>query len=59
MHEVTGNRTLKGTICGTLMAVAVSVDPADLLKTAVMAATGAAVSFGMSVLLKWLQEKFK
>lgn len=43
-----------GTIGGTLLAIAGVVDPGDLLKTAVLAATGAVVSFVVSAVLKYL-----
>lgn len=43
-----------GTIGGTLLAIAGVVDPGDLLKTAVLAATGAVVSFVVSAILKFV-----
>lgn len=59
LPEQESHHTLKGTVVGTLTALLVSLDLGDLIKTAIMAATGAAVSFGMSVLLKWLKDKLK
>jgi hypothetical protein len=59
MQEPISNKTFTGTACGTLLALTVSIDTGDIVKTAVMAATGALVSFCMTVFLKWLQERFK
>lgn len=59
MNAPVSNKTFAGTVCGTLFAVMVSIDPEDLVKTAVMAATGALVSFCTSVLLKWLKKKME
>ncbi len=43
-----------GTVGGTLLAIVGVVDPSDMLKTAVLAAIGAAVSFIVSAVLKRL-----
>jgi hypothetical protein len=53
------NHTLMGTLGGTLLSIAPSIPSADLLKTAVLAAVGAAVSFTMSLILKCLIKKYK
>ncbi len=43
-----------GTVGGTVLAIVGVVDPNDMLKTAVLAAVGAIVSFVMSTGLKFL-----
>lgn len=42
-----------GTFSGTALTVAVNMGQADVIKTVVLAAIGAAVSFAVTVLLKW------
>ena len=49
--------TKSGTIGGTLLTVVFSIQPEDLAKTAILAAVGAAVSFGVSIALKLLVKK--
>jgi hypothetical protein len=47
-----------GTIGGFITVLLINIEAADIIKTAVMAATGAAVSFFVSVLLNyWLKKK--
>jgi len=41
-----------GTLSGTLLIIFMNIQQQDMLKTAVMAAIGAIVSFGVSLLLK-------
>ena len=43
-----------GTVGGTILAIVGVVDPSDMLKTAVLAAIGAVVSFIVSAILKRL-----
>ena len=43
-----------GTFGGTLLAIVGVVDPSDMLKTAVLAAIGAVVSYVVSAILKRL-----
>jgi len=43
-----------GTIGGTLLSVFGSIGALDMLKTAILAAIGAAVSFGVSAGLRWI-----
>jgi len=58
MTEHTGdNITIIGTISGTLLSVAVTIDHQDYLKTIVLAAVGAAVSFIVTVFLRWVWRK--
>lgn len=53
--------TKVGTIGGTLVSFVASLNPADLVKTAIFSMIGAAVSFLTSLLLKqlirWLKSK--
>ncbi len=48
-----------GTIGGFITALFVNINPADLLNTAVMAATGAIVSFFVSILLKYCINRWR
>jgi hypothetical protein len=49
-----------GTIGGFITVLLIHINAADIIKTAVMAATGAAVSFFVSVLLNyWLNRRRK
>jgi mannitol-specific phosphotransferase system IIBC component len=52
-HLLSGG-TKAGTMGGTLLIILANISTADLLKTAVLAAVGAVVSFGVSLLLKRL-----
>jgi len=51
--------TKAGTIGGTLLTVLVNINSADLLKTGVLAALGAVVSFIVTLLLKLLIKRLK
>ena len=53
------NNTKAGTFGGTLLTVLVNIHSADLLKTAVLAAVGAVVSFGVTLALRMLIRYFK
>ncbi|MBC7537073.1 MAG: hypothetical protein H7258_15390 [Ferruginibacter sp.] len=46
--------TKTGTLCGTMLVLLFKLNSEDLLVSAVLAATGAAVSFLVSVLLKYV-----
>ena len=46
--------TKAGTFGGTLLVVLLQIQTAELLKTAVLAAIGAAVSFSVSLILRWV-----
>lgn len=48
-----------GTAGGTALVFLSNINGGDLLKTMVLAATGAAVSFIVSFALKWLAERKK
>lgn len=52
-HHVDGN-TKAGTIGGTLFTLFINLKTSEVLKTIVLAAIGAIVSFGVSILLKFL-----
>ncbi|MEX2484561.1 MAG: hypothetical protein WED10_08375 [Brumimicrobium sp.] len=58
MEHTGDNTTIIGTISGTLLSVGVTLDTQDYLKTIVLAAVGAAVSFVVSVVLKWVWRRF-
>lgn len=50
--------TLAGTIGGTLLVLLVEISYNEIWKTALLAAIGAAVSFGVSLILKRLTKRF-
>ncbi|CAN5861252.1 hypothetical protein BH11BAC4_BH11BAC4_22630 [soil metagenome] len=60
-NYLTDTNTRTGTIGGTLCVLLFTLEPAQLLTTAILAAIGALVSFGVSVLckllLKWMTKK--
>lgn len=51
--------TLLGTVSGTALTVVVNIGSSDIIKTVVLAAVGAVVSFCVSVGLKWLTKRLK
>ena len=53
------NSTKAGTVGGTLLTVLFNINGSDLVKTVILAAVGAAVSFSVTLLLKFLIQKFK
>jgi len=58
-HNHIENGTIIGTVSGTVLTVAVNIGSSDIVKTVVLAALGAVVSFSVSVLLKWIVKKLK
>jgi uncharacterized membrane protein len=58
-HNNIESGTILGTVSGTALTVAVNINSPDIIKTVILAALGAVVSFGMSVFLKWLVKRFK
>lgn len=58
-HNNIESETILGTVSGTVLTVAVNMGSSDIIKTIVLAALGAVISFSVSVLLKWLVKKFK
>lgn len=58
--EHTGEHTTTiGTISGTLLSVAATIDLQDISKTIVLAAVGASVSFLVTLFLKWVWRRIK
>ena len=53
------NNTKSGTIGGTLLSVFWNIHSADIVKTVCLAMIGAAVSFVVSLLLKWVVKKIR
>jgi hypothetical protein len=53
------NSTLIGTLGGTTLTILVNINSADLLKTALLAAIGAAVIFGVTLALKYAIRKIR
>lgn len=51
--------TKHGTVGGTLLIIVVNINSADVIRTTVLAAIGATVSFLVSMLLKWIIKKRK
>jgi len=54
MNYISDPETRSGTICGTLLVLLYSVDPTQLLSSVILAATGAFVSFVVSLGCKYL-----
>ncbi|WP_165784677.1 hypothetical protein [Solitalea longa] len=48
-----------GTAGGTLLTVLLQLQAIDFVKTALFAAVGAAVSFGVTLFLKWVIKQMK
>lgn len=53
------NPTLMGTAGGTFLSVIPNLNSEDVLKTVLLAAVGAIVSFGISMVLKFVIKKCK
>lgn len=51
--------TKAGTAGGTLLSIFANINSEDLIKTAVLAAVGAVVSFAVTLLLKLLLKRVK
>ena len=58
-HNNIESGTILGTVSGTVLTVVVNVGSSDIVKTVILAGLGAVVSFCVSLLLKWLVNKFK
>ena len=54
---LSSNPTLMGTAGGTFLSVVPNLDSEDVLKTVLLAAIGAIVSFGISLVLKFIVKK--
>jgi hypothetical protein len=53
------NTTKAGTIGGTFLSIFFNIDNEDLLKTGILAAIGAVVSFSVTLFLKFLIKRMK
>jgi mannitol-specific phosphotransferase system IIBC component len=51
--------TKRGTAGGTLLTIIANITSEDIIKTAILAAVGAVVSFTVTILLKLLMKKVK
>ncbi len=58
MNQLFDRTTKTGTAGGTLLAI-FGISSEDLIKTAVLAAVGAVVSFGVTILCKLLFKRFR
>ena len=52
------NTTKAGTVSGTLLTIFANINSDDLVKTALLAAVGALVSFSVTIVLKALAKVF-
>ncbi len=59
MNQVFDDSTKAGTLGGTILTVLFNMHSSDLIKTAVLAAVGAVVSFSVTLVLKFLIKRFK
>jgi mannitol-specific phosphotransferase system IIBC component len=59
MNQVFDTSTKAGTAGGTLLTILGNINSADLLKTGILAAVGAVVSFSVTLLLKFLIKRIK
>ena len=59
MEQYFDNTTKAGTASGTLLTIFANISSADLLKTIILAAVGALVSFSITLLLKLLIKRIK
>jgi len=55
----TNNETICGTMGGTFLSIIPNIHSADIIKTIVLAAAGAVVSFTISLMLKWIVKKYR
>lgn len=53
------NTTKAGTVSGTLLTIFANINSDDLVKTALLAAVGALVSFSVTIAMKALVKLFK
>lgn len=59
MEQTNDNTTFIGTLSGTILSVFATFDLQDIMKTVVLAAVGAVVSFLVTKGLKWMWRKWK
>lgn len=55
----TSNTTLMGTAGGTFLSIVPNLNSEDVLKTVLLAGIGAIVSFGISMVLKFIIKKYR
>jgi mannitol-specific phosphotransferase system IIBC component len=59
MQQYFDNTTKAGTAGGTLLTIFANISSEDIFKTIILAAIGAVVSFGVTLLLKLLIKRLK
>ncbi len=59
MKELFDNTTKAGTAGGTLLTIFGNIHSQDIIKTVILAAVGAAVSFSVTIFLKFIIKHFK
>ena len=59
MSQVFDQSTKAGTLGGTLLTIVANIQSEDLIKTGILAAVGAVVSFGVTLFLKFLIKRIK
>ena len=59
MNQYFDSHAKAGTAGGTLLSIFANIQSGDILKTAILAAIGAVVSFGSTMLLKMVIRYFK
>jgi len=59
MEHSDDNTTLIGTLSGTILSIIATFDLQDIVKTIILAAVGATVSFLVSRGLKWIWGKWR
>lgn len=59
MNQVFDGTTKRGTVGGTLLTILGNINCEDIVKTAILAAVGAVVSFGVTLLCKFLIKRMK
>lgn len=58
MEQTNDNTTFIGTLSGTVLSIFATFDFQDIIKTVILAAVGAVVSFLVSKGLKWMWRKW-
>ncbi|MEO8771899.1 MAG: hypothetical protein ABI402_17515 [Ferruginibacter sp.] len=58
-NSIISTDTKIGTINGTLLVLLYSIDAGEIFKSCLLAATGAAVSFTVSIFCKWIYGKIQ
>ena len=59
MEHTNDNTTLIGTLSGTILSIFATFDLQDIVKTIILAAVGATVSFLVTKGLKWIWGKWR